>query len=210
MLYPTDPVSVRQMRHAALADAEHDRQHHRDAGRRSWWSRLRRRRDVEPVGPFDPALEPFAGLDQRTLRRLAEHFTLVDLDPGDSMGRQGETRSEFVIVLSGRVGVTIDGVPVTVLDAGAQFGALPLLEGGAGRATRASFDVLEHSQVAIADRREFLRIIEEFPVVGDRIKQIARVRKAYLDGHADGKALEADRVEHPFPLHLHDSAAIDS
>lgn len=152
--------------------------------------------------PLAATHELFAGMDRRALRRLARRFLIVDVDPGDSLGRQGETASEFVVVLAGRIGVSLDGLPIAVFDEGSHFGALPLIDGGPDRFQRASFDVLEHSRVAIADRIQFEAIMESFPIVADRITRIADVRRAYLAGDADAKALALDRDAHPFPVHL--------
>lgn len=199
-----DPRTVQQLRTARLIEAEEYRlanqANPRVAGvgrppRRRWW------RPEEPVLSAD--LELFEGLDRRTRARLAQHFLLVDLAAGESLARQGETASEFVVVLDGRVGVTIDGLPIAVFDEGSHFGAIPLIDGGAGRFARASFDVLEPTRVAIADRIQFFTVMERFPVVADRITRIAERRRAYLAGHADAKALAADRDRHPYPVHMH-------
>ena len=110
------------------------------------------------------------------------------------------------MILEGRIGVTLDGLPLAVLDAGSQIGALPLLDGGPGRFRRASSDVLEPSRVAIADRIQFQQILKQHPLVGHRIRQVAETRRAYFEGHADAKAIAADLAEHPFPVHLADGS----
>lgn len=198
------PVTVRQLRQARLLEADQSR--FPVIGDHAAWPRRRRRRRFgrrsTSANPLDRSLELFAGLDRRALDRLARHFEVIDLAPGASLGRQGEPASMFVVVLTGRIGVTLDGLPLTVLDAGAQFGALPLLDGGPGRFSRASFDVLEPSRVAIANRRGFFEIVDRFPAVRRRIVRIADIRRAYLEGHADASALAADRATNPFPVHL--------
>ena len=135
---------------------------------------------------------------------MARHFSIVDVADGAALARQGDPATDFVVVLDGRIGVSIDGFPIAVLDAGSQFGALPMLDGAPGRFSRASYNVLEPSRIAVADRRHFFEILKNFPVVGQRILQIAEIRRAYLQGHADGRALEADRETSPFPVHLVD------
>lgn len=204
-MFPTDPASVHQLRHADLVVAEEYRRAHQTERppssvlRRALpWRASRSRR----TSVFDGTLELFAGLDRRELDRLAKHFVIVDVTEDDALARQGEPATEFVVVLSGRIGVSLDGLALAVLDRGAHFGALPLLDGGAGRFSRASFYVLEPSRVAVAHRHEFFRIMDAFPLVGGRIVQLAEIRRAYLRGHADATALAADRVVDPFPVHL--------
>ena len=206
-MYATDPVSVHQLRSAQLLEAEQYRMSHwpdvrSSFGTASVMSKIMHPRS-KPAG-LDGSLELFVGLDQRTLRRLAHHFSIVDVAEGAALARQGDPATDFVVVLAGQIGVTIDGFPVAIFDAGSQFGALPMLDGEPGRFSRASYNVLEPSRIAIADRRHFFEILKNFPVVGRRILQIAEIRRAYLLGHADGRALEADRETSPFPVHLLD------
>ena len=147
--------------------------------------------------------ELFVGLDRRSLQRLAELFMVVDVEPGTSLGRQGEAAPEFVIVLEGRIGVSLDGLPLVVLDAGSHFGALPLLDDGPTPYRRASFDVLEPTRIAVAGRRAFAELPESHPVVARRIRTIADVRRAYLKGRADAVATGAATSDE-FPLHMAD------
>ncbi len=210
-MFPTDPSSVHQLRHADLLAADQYRLGHQsdrspERERPRFVSMVVRRMSRAPhVGgapELDGALELFVGLDRQNLERLARHFAFVDANVGASLARQGEPASEFVVVLSGRIGVSLDGWPLAVFDAGAQFGALPMIDGAPGRFSRASFDVLEPSTIAVADRDQFFEILKNFPVVGQRILQIAEIRRAYLQGHADARALAADRETAPFPVHL--------
>lgn len=203
-MYPTDPISVQQLRRADLIAAEQDRLLHRPdlrpsaAKRRLPRGASRSRR----LPALDGSLELFVDLNRRERDRLAKCFTIVDVAEGDSLARQGEPATQFVVVLSGKIGVTLDGLALAVLDPGAHFGALPLLDGGPGRFSRASFSVLEPSRVAVANRHQFFKIMDAFPLVGSRIVQLAEIRRAYLRGHADATAIAADRDVHPFPMHL--------
>jgi CRP-like cAMP-binding protein len=206
-MYPTDPTTVRQLRNAQLLEAEQYRMSHRADVRSAFgvasvMSRIRR--SAWAPTDLDGSLELFVGLDQRALHRLTRHFSIVDVSDGEALARQGDPTTEFVVVLSGRIGVSLDGIPVAICDAGSQFGALPMLDGSPGRFSRASLDVLEPSRIAIADRKQFFEILKDFPVVGRRIVQIAEIHRAYLRGHADARALAADRETSPFPVHLLD------
>lgn len=204
-MFPTDPVSVNLLRQADLIAAEQYRLRNQSTGR----SATTKRRSLMTFAKrssrataLDGSLELFVGLDGRTRHRLSKYFTIVDVTDGDALARQGEPTSEFVVVLDGRIGVSLDGLPLAILDPGSQFGALPLLDGGPGRLSRASYYVMEPSRIAIAHRHQFFKIMDDFPVVGGRIVQIAEIRRAYLRGHADAKALAADHDVNPFPVHF--------
>lgn len=158
---------------------------------------------TSPVSASYGSHELFTGLDERSLARLAESFMVLEVGPGDSLGRQGHVAPEFVVVLDGRIGVSLDGLPLVVLDAGSHFGAIPLLDDGSTPYGRASFDVLEPGLVAVAGRLEFAQILDSFPLVAERIRAIADVRRAYLRGRADAAAVEATTVEE-FPVHISD------
>lgn len=206
-MYATDPGSVQQLRFAHLFEAEQYRMFHRPDVRSAFGTASVMSRIMHPrsrPAEIDGSLELFVGLDQRTLHRLTRHFSIIDVADGEALARQGDPATEFIVVLAGRIGVSLDGFPIAIFDAGSQFGALPMLDGAPGRFRRASYNVLEPSRLAIADRRQFFEILKNFPVVGQRILQIAEVRRAYLQGHADGRALEADRETSPFPVHLLD------
>jgi hypothetical protein len=214
-MYATDPVSVRQLRTATLIEAEQSRSglrpvSHRPSRTRRLFTVLSRRVKRTGSGGPEPSLAPYAshdlfvGLDKRTLARLSDSFVLVDLDAGDSLGRQGEIAPEFVVVLEGRVGVSLDGSPVAVLDSGSHFGSLPLLDDGPTPYQRASFNVLGPCRVALASRLQFADILENYPLVAQRIRAMADVSRAYLLGRADAGAAAEASVE-DFPLHIADA-----
>ena len=104
-------------------------------------------------------------------------------------------------VLDG-IGVTIDELPVAVFDTGSHFGALPLLDGGPDRFAVATFSALEPTFVAVAKPGTFDEIVKQYPLIGVRVRWVAARRRAYLQGHADAKAMYADRITQPFPVHV--------
>lgn len=212
-MFPTDPVSVQQLRRGDLIAAARFRNplesRHPTGRPRSATRMLRSIGRLVPVAPWRRSAvisinaehELFAGLGRRELAQLTRLFTLVDVDPGQSLGHQGEPRSEFVVVLEGRIGISIDGLPYAVFDAGSHFGALPMIDDGPDVYRRASWSVLEHSRIAIADRPAFVEILEQHPVVRQRIMAIADVRRAYFAGRADGKVMTVENATERFPVH---------
>lgn len=153
--------------------------------------------------------ELFTGLERKELAQAEKFFDVVDVPSGRSLGAQGGTVSEFVAILEGRVGVTIDGVPHAVLDDGSQFGGLSLIDDE--RPThRASFDVMAPSRIAVVTAERFPDLLRRVPTVAERIHTIARVRRAYLAGLAaapvgESIAAATSTTGPHYPVHLRDT-----
>ena len=207
-MYPLDPTSTRQLLDAELLV---DLQHrdgtvvsHHSPRRRALGRRIAAWRHA---GPLPATHELFAGLSRTQLRRAARFFTVVDVPAGSELGTQGAPVEQFVTILEGRVGVTIDGVPHAVLDDGSQFSGLSLLDDE--RPTeRASFNVMAQSRVAVVDAAQFPAMLQELPIIAARIRAIADVRRAYLAGRTATAEVEpAGRrwIEiEEYPVHLSD------
>lgn len=217
-MLPTDPITARQLRNADLLVAAEAREHHRvrsGPGSRSPARQLRARLESfrqrllparQPAfGPLSASHDLFRGLGRSQLATLADHLEIRDCRIGDSLGRQNEPTTHFVAVLDAQVGVTIDGVPTTVLDAGSHFGAVPLLDGGEAL-HRASFDVLAPGLIALADPRQFRRILDDYPTIAIGVYAMTRIRREYLDRLAEcefSQSLgESTRAMLEYPAHL--------
>lgn len=195
-MFESDPISIRQLHTARLIEGEQARNQHKvvyPRGNRPHPGRrlvaMAKHLSFVPrrtyASPLDPSLEPFAGMDRKALRRLSQHLSILGVPAGTSLGRQGEIADRFVIVLSGRVGVTIDGVPEAVLDEGSHFAAMPLLDHSTNALQRASFSTMVPSRLACASPEQFRTILAEFPLVAYRINQIVDARRAYLARRMD-------------------------
>ena len=218
-MLPTDPISVQQLRKADLIVSAELREHHdlrpRQRGTRSPVRRVRasanavRQRLIPTrhpaVGPFSASHDLFRALDRSQLTSLANHLEVRECVIGESLGRQGEQATRFVIVLEAQVGVTIDGVPTTVLDYGSHFGAVPLFAGGA-RLHRASFDALAPGLIALADPRQFRVILDEYPSIASGVYAMTRVRREYLEALEECEVSqslgESTRAMLEYPVHL--------
>jgi MFS family permease len=71
--------------------------------------------------------ELFAALPAPALEGLAHDLVAVDLRAGEVVIRQGDVGDRFYLVDTGRLEVTVDGVPVATLGAGAGFGEIALI-----------------------------------------------------------------------------------
>ena len=218
-MYATDPTSARQIREADLLVASESRRHGdfsvndpRSYGRvrqlSSWIDSLRSRlaptRHIE-VGPLSTEHDLFRALNREQLTEVGERLAVRDCSLGQSLGRQNEQAEHFVVVLDAGIGVTIDGVPVTVLDNGSHFGAVPLLDGN-GATHRASFDVLSAGKVAVADPAQFRSILDDFPTIAIAVYAMTRMRRerlAILDECSTNRELrESTLALLEYPVHL--------
>ena len=203
-MYFNDPTSARILHNADLLEAKQARTPHKrtptdsqrpTAGRRllSFVSSFRRRGRAS-AGFLKDSHELFVGHDQDQLARLGRFVTVVEVPAGRTLGRQGHLAREFVTILGGQVGVTIDGIPHAVLDDGSHFGEVALLADEPGALYRASFTAMSPTRVAVANAAEFHSILEEFPLIDQRVRAMKDVRCAYLAGLAQVTA-----AEHPVP-----------
>jgi CRP-like cAMP-binding protein len=220
-MFPTDPNSVHALREADLIVASQAREHrevvHPSSAVHPWRrlvllatslsDRVRPHRDprVATYGPLSASLALFNGLSSKQLAEMGRHLSVIDVQPGHTLGRQGAPAGDFVTVLEGHVGVTIDGVPHAVLDAGTHFGAVPLLDRPSST-SRATFTTMTPSRIAIANPREFREILDLFPVVAQRIYLMTQIRREFLADLA-----RENRAEHfnqltsdlkDYPAHL--------
>ncbi len=221
-MFPTDVHSVRVLREADLLVAAQAREH-REVVRPSravhpWRrltllatslnDRLRPHRDpgVATFGPLSASHELFTGLSAEKLAELDRHVSIIRVPPGQSLGQQGEPARNFVTVLEGHVGVTIDGVPHAVFDDGTHFGAVPLLD-RVNSMNRATFTTMTPSRIVIANPREFREILDRFPVVAQRIYSMTQARRDFLADLArtPNRAESVDQLTgelNDYPAHL--------
>ncbi len=191
-MYSVDPVSIHQLRNSDLSVASAEQQHRDRSRRRGSNHRARPLASVvgalrgrliptrQPtMGPLALTHELFRGLGQSQLDSLATYVNLRACTTGESLGRQDEPSTGLVIIFQAQIGVSIDGVPITVLDDGSHFGSLPLLDGGEAL-QRASFDVLAPGRVGVVDKQEFRTVLDRFPTVAIWVYAMARSRRDYL------------------------------
>ncbi|NND74952.1 MAG: cyclic nucleotide-binding domain-containing protein [Ilumatobacter sp.] len=211
-MFPIDSISTRQLHDADILVAAQQRRrrgvaHRSKAARRPdlqvltrvVLAGLRPRRRVA-TGPLGASHELFVGLDAPQLEQLGQHLTVIDVPAGRSLGRQGALAHEFVTVIDGQVGVTIDGVPNAVFDDGSHFGALPLLEDDRNPRHRASFSALVPTRIAVAGPAEFRALLARFPTVAARIRSMTKIRKAYLNGLADARPADTPEAANEAPV----------
>lgn len=212
----THPTSARIVHNAHLIEAKQARSPYKrtakdsrqpSAGQR-FLSHMRsfRLRGAASSGFLSDSHELFADHDRSQLAGLGQFFTVIDVPAGRTLGQQGHIAREFVTILHGEVGVTIDGIPHAVLDDGSHFGAVPLLSDQLGAVHSASFTVMTPTRIAVADAAAFHSALSEFPLIDQRVRAMTDVRRAYLAGLAQNNAAEQAVRDAPtiteYPVHV--------
>lgn len=211
-MFFNDPTSAHILRSADLVEARQARtphrrepdQHQLPAGQRLL-ARVGWFRAGVSSGPLSESHELFVGHDRSQLIQLGRFFRMVDVPAGKNLGRQGHIAREFVTILRGEVGVTIDGSPHAVLDDGSHFGAVPLLSDTPDALHIASFTAMTPTRIAVATQDEFHSMLAEFPLVAQRVRALTDVRRAYLAGlaHAnDASPVPSATDVRAYPVHL--------
>jgi CRP-like cAMP-binding protein len=70
----------------------------------------------------------FAGLSRNELLELAKVTEDLEVDEGKVLTREGQSGSEFFVIVEGEVSVTKDGAEIRALGPGDFFGEIALLE----------------------------------------------------------------------------------
>ncbi len=102
----------------------------------------------------------FAALPERHLRQVARRFAVRRFGKGRVLVRQDAKGGSFFLLLAGQVRVEARNGTSSVLDPGAQFGELALIDGASRSATVTALD-----QVTVAElpRAAFLRLLQNEP-----------------------------------------------
>jgi CRP-like cAMP-binding protein len=102
----------------------------------------------------------FETLPERHLRQVARRFAVRQYGTGRVVVRQGAKGNSFFLLLAGRVRVEARDGSSTILDPGAGFGELALIDGAPRSATVTSLD-----QVTVAElpRAAFQRLLQNEP-----------------------------------------------
>jgi len=120
----------------------------------------------------DPKLDLLAGvplfaeLNRRHLRRVGELCVRVDVGAGKVLCREGESGSEFFIVIDGEASVDIAGTEVATVREGGFFGELALLGGGPRTATVTTKTPMS---VFVLSGAEFSSLLREEPQVAVKV-----------------------------------------
>ena len=108
----------------------------------------------------------FSSCAKHELRRIAALVDELEAPKGKTLAREGDTGSEFFVVVDGTATATRRGRKVATIGPGSFFGELALLDQGPRAATvRADTDM----QLLVLTSRAFSTLLEDTPSVSRRI-----------------------------------------
>jgi CRP/FNR family transcriptional regulator, cyclic AMP receptor protein len=108
----------------------------------------------------------FAGLSRNELLELAKVTEDMEVDEGKVLTREGQSGSEFFVIIEGRVSVTKDGQEVRTLGPGEFFGEIALLEDTPRTATVAATTPL---RFFVLTRQAFRSMLANQPEIEEKV-----------------------------------------
>ena len=104
----------------------------------------------------------FSRCTKRDLAVLSRLTTTLTFPAGEEVTRQGRVGREFIVIISGKATVAIDGQTVATLGPGDFFGEIALLDGGPRTATvTADTDLVAE----VMSHQEFASLLFDVPQV---------------------------------------------
>jgi CRP/FNR family cyclic AMP-dependent transcriptional regulator len=119
----------------------------------------------------------FRALSRKELETLGRSADTIAVPAGKALVQEGEAGREFFVLLAGEVSVTVAGSEVAVLKEGEWFGELALIDPAPRDATVVT---LSPCEVLVIDGQRFLPLLEQVPVLANKIMigLARRVREA--------------------------------
>lgn len=143
-----------------------------------------------------------AGLPEDALHTLAAASQVRHYDEGELIIREGEEGSEFYIILSGEVRVSVnkgEGRPVELARLGPTkfFGEMACMTGEKRTAT---VTAARGCELLVIHKSAFAHVLETAPVLADQMSEVLASRKEEIDGRSafqDGEdpSAEARRMD---------------
>ena len=133
----------------------------------------------------------FERCTNKELASIREIATPLDTPEGKVLAAEGETGSEFFVIVSGKAEATKHGISVGVLGPGSFFGEIALLD---HRPRTATVTTIEPTSVLVITQRAFTGLVQTMPSV-DR-KMLVVLAERLRDVEARFVPAQ-ERVNHP-------------
>jgi CRP/FNR family transcriptional regulator, cyclic AMP receptor protein len=119
----------------------------------------------------------FSRCTKKELDALVSLATLIDVPAGKVLATQGQTGSEFFVIVTGKAEATRNEVPIGVLGAGTFFGEMSLLQ---HKPRVATVTTTEPTSVLVLTAKEFDKLVASMPsvdrkmltVMADRLRDL--------------------------------------
>jgi CRP/FNR family transcriptional regulator, cyclic AMP receptor protein len=108
----------------------------------------------------------FAGLSRGELLELAKVTEDMEVDEGKALTREGQSGSEFFVIIEGEVSVTKEGSEVRRLGPGDFFGEIALLEDTPRTATVTAITPL---RFFVLTRQAFRSMLAHQPAISEKV-----------------------------------------
>ena len=104
----------------------------------------------------------FEGMSDDAITAIAGLAEELEYPAGSELTREGYPGESFIVIVTGRAAVDMDGQRVRELGGGEYLGEISLIDGGPRTATVTALDPI---QALVIPRVGFDRLIDEFPAV---------------------------------------------
>jgi CRP/FNR family cyclic AMP-dependent transcriptional regulator len=126
-----------------------------------------------------PLLSALGGREIEEVGRLVDE---VDVPAGRVLMREGDTGSEFFVVVSGTVGIDRGGTRIRTIGPGDFFGEIALLAEGPRSATATADGP---ATLLVLGHREFHSLMDEYPAIRTCVLDALAKRLRSLDPEAN-------------------------
>jgi CRP-like cAMP-binding protein len=123
-----------------------------------------------------------SALGSRELEEVGRLVDEVDVPAGRVLMREGDTGSEFFVVVSGTVGIDRGGTRVRTIEPGGFFGEIALLAEGPRTATATTDGP---ATLLVLGHREFHSVMDEYPAIRTCVLDALAARLRSLDPEAN-------------------------
>jgi len=115
----------------------------------------------------------FAGLSRGGLEELAKRTEDLEVEAGKALAREGETGSEFFVIVEGEVSVTKDGQEIRTLGPGDFFGEIALIE---DRPRTATVTAKTPLRFFVLTRQNFRSLLQQQPELEEKVMRALEER----------------------------------
>ncbi len=134
----------------------------------------------------------FSRCSKKELDAVASLVAQIDVPAGKVLATQGQTGSEFFVIVTGKAEATRSNVPIGVLGPGTFFGEMSLLE---HKPRVATVTTTEPTSVLVLTAREFDKLVESMPSVDRKMLTVIADRLRDLEERyvpADARVISKD------------------
>jgi len=117
--------------------------------------------ELESILHLLPDFPFFKNIEEKNIKKVAQHFRLNTFKNGDIVIRKGNRGGNFFIIAKGSVNVINEvGITISTLKQGDVFGEMSLI---CNDSVSATIQVCEPTAILYIDRKNFQKILDQYP-----------------------------------------------